>query len=89
MSDLQEKVRRVRQEGFLTRVFQVAQGDPTHRLNAGALGMGMGLPLETTLSIVETLQEEGLLHRCGKLNPPDGPEIHLTRRGVDRVRRAA
>lgn len=89
VGDLQQRVRRLREEGFLARVFQLAGGDTARRLNAGAIGSALGLPLEATLSIVESLREQELLHRCGRLAPPDGPEIHLTRRGAERARQAA
>lgn len=89
MNDLQQRVDSLKQQGFLSRLVQLSHGDTGRRLDAGAVGAELGLPLEQTLDIVELLHAQGALHRCGKLDPPDGPEVHLTPRGMDRGRHDA
>lgn len=75
----------IKTEGFLTRLWQLSGGDTGQRLCAGAVGAELGLPLEDTLEIIARLQEEGAIHRCGRLDPPDGPEVHLTAHGAVRA----
>ncbi|HET8656046.1 MAG TPA: hypothetical protein VFL93_11065 [Longimicrobiaceae bacterium] len=79
----------LKSRGFLTRLLQRSGGDTGVRLNAGEVGEELGLPLEQTLEIVAALHLRGALHRCGRLNPPRGPEVHLTGRGITEAVRAA
>jgi hypothetical protein len=79
----------LKSRGFLTRLLQRSGGDTGVRLNAGEVGEELGLPLEQTLEIVAVLHRRGALHRCGRLNPPRGPEVHLTGPGVTEARRVA
>lgn len=85
MDAMQERIRDLKEQGFLTRLGQVSGGDPTVRVCAGRIGAELGLPLEQTLQIVAALHQAGALHRCGKLDPPDGPEVHLTAGGIARA----
>ena len=82
MSRLDDHVFRLQQEAFLHRLLQICRGDREVRMDAGRIGAEIGLPLGRTLEIVAGLHDRGMIHRCGKLNPPDGPEVHLTTAGV-------
>ena len=76
-------------DGFLRRLLQLTRGDTSRRVNAGDVGAELGLPLEETLAIVSRLHDGGELHRCGRLDAPHGPEVHLTELGVRHAERAA
>jgi hypothetical protein len=89
MITTERHIQELRERGFLTRLYQISGGDASLRMNAGAVGAELGLPLEQTLAIVGALHQRGDLHRCGKLSPPDGPEVHLTPQGAMRARPAA
>lgn len=82
MSNLSDAILELKCRGFLARLQQLSGGDPQRRLCAGAVGQDLGLPLGDTLEILARLQARGDLHRCGRLDPPDGPEVHLTAAGV-------
>lgn len=79
----------LRRKAFLARLYQLTDGDATQRLNAGDVGAQLAMPLEHTLTTVAQLHEEGLIHRCGKLDPPHGPEVHLTAFGILKGHEAA
>lgn len=85
MSRLDEHVYELQQDAFLGRLMQISHGDQSLRMDAGKIGSDLGLPLEITLEIVADLHSKGMIHRCGKLNPPDGPEVHLTAAGVQQA----
>lgn len=82
MPNLSEAILRLKCRGFLARLQQLSGGDPQQRLCAGSVGQELGLPLGDTLEIVARLQARGEIHRCGRLDPPDGPEVHLTAAGI-------
>jgi hypothetical protein len=87
--EMHERIFELKTRGFLTRLVQLSGGDLTRTIGAGDVGDELGLPMEQTLRIVETLEERGAVHSHGELDLPHGPALHLTRRGVRESRRAA
>lgn len=80
-------VARLQRNAFLNRLGELSQLDPAVRLNAAVVGQQLGFPLERTLDLVDELQEQGLIHQCGRRL--DGPPVHLTPRAIRIGQRSA
>lgn len=89
MVDLQTRIEESKRQMFLLRAYEVAGADAARSIASGSLGQELGLPYEQTLAIVEELHLRGWLHRRDELMPPEGPMMHLTRKGIEAVRREA
>jgi hypothetical protein len=87
--DLQARIEESKRQMFLLRACEIAAGDPKRSIASGLLGQELGLPYEQTLAIVGDLHLRGCLHRREALMPPEGPMIHLTRKGIEAARREA
>ncbi|MDB4950973.1 MAG: hypothetical protein JWM27_3622 [Gemmatimonadetes bacterium] len=89
MIDIQERVEEAKLYEFLKRVGEVASHDPHRFVPSGDLGVLMGLPYEDAFRITRTLEERGLLRCAGELEPPHGPRVCVTRRGLGWLRERA
>jgi hypothetical protein len=89
MIDIQTRVAEAKLYEFLKRVCEVADRDPRRYVPVGDLGQTMGLPYEEALRLADELAERALVCRAGELEPPHGPRVTLTRKGLGWLRERA
>jgi hypothetical protein len=89
MIDIQTRVEEAKLNEFMKRVCEVADRDPRRFVPTGDLGQLMGLPYEESLRLAEQLAERGLLRPAGEPEPPHGPRVTLTRKGLGWIREQA
>lgn len=85
---LAEQITALKQDAFLKRIAQVAEGDTERWVPIGILGQQMGLPYEEALAITDHLRESGWIRRGGggRLEAPDGPRVRVLPEGLEYLR---
>jgi hypothetical protein len=83
--DVPPALARVSEDELLERLCDLARSDFSHFVEIAGACERLAMPYEEVVRMVDSLHEQGMLHRVADLPHPRGARVHLTTRGIARV----